>query len=73
MGVVIAPVGESVSSGSIRNLDNTTKSHLDELFNNVQLGRGVDFLALSERIKHRVPMPTHLDISYFQVPIFLKN
>ena len=28
VGVVIAPVGESVSSGSIRNLDNTTKSHL---------------------------------------------
>ena len=28
VGVVIAPVGESVSSGSVRNLDNTTKSHL---------------------------------------------
>ena len=40
MGVVIAPVGEGVSSGSIRNLDNVTKSHIAELFNNVHSGEG---------------------------------
>ena len=39
VGVVSSPVGEESISGSVRNLDDTTKSHLAEILNNINRGK----------------------------------